>query len=226
MSSTYLELCIKLRREAGIVGSDPTTVVGQTNMLAKIVGWIADADEDIQSKWLDWGFLHDEFSSSTVAGDKDIAAPADFGMWDEDSFYLDYSLSSFQKLSQVDYSVWRKAMRNGVKTNAKPAYYVIKPDKDIILEPVPDDVYTLTADYYKTATRLAADSDTSLIPKKFDRLIIARAKMYYAEFDNAPEVMNAATQEYIDLMNRLESLYLPGQQPNTQSSNNMVIVPE
>lgn len=216
MSSTYLALTQQLRQELGVYGTGPSAVAAQTGMYAKLVEWVADADEDICSKYLDWGFLWGQHSANTVADQKDYSVPSDFGMWDEDSFYLDYTASTYKKLEFMDYFAWRKNYRNGTQTSSKSDFVIIRPDKALILHPAPDAVYSLTADYYKTATRMTVDASTSQIPTKFDRLIIARAKMYYAEHENAPEVMQAAISEYTDLMGRLESLYLPGQQSRTK----------
>ena len=227
MSSSYLTLAQKLRQEVGVSGTGPSAVTSQTGMLAKIVNWVADANDDICSKWLDWGFLHTEHTVNTIVGTKDYSVPSDFGIWDQDSFYLDRTASTYKKLMPMDYWYWRDALRNGSKTNAKPDYVIIKPNKAIILEAPPDAIYSLTADYYKTETRLSGNTATSSIPTKFDRIIICRAKIYYAEHENAPEVMENALNEYNDLLNKLESLYLPEQEPRTRSSNNnMVTIPE
>lgn len=225
MSSSYLTLCQKLRQEVGATGSDgtPSTVIGQTRMLKKIVDWIADADMDICTKYLDWGFLHDEHSVSTVAGVKDYSAPSDFGLWDYNSFYLDSTSDSYQKLNKMDYSYWRSHLRNGTKTNEKPTWFIVKPNKDIILESPPDGTYTLTADYYKTATRMTTNDSVSLIPTKFDRLIIARAKIYYGNHQNAAEIIEDGVNEYRDLMMRLESIYLPEQESRTKGGNDDMV---
>lgn len=223
MSSAYLSLCVKLRQEVGVAGTGPTTVTGQTGMFKKIVDWVADADVDIQTKYLDWGFLLGEHSVSTISGVKDYAKPSDFCLWDYESFYIDRTEDTYKNLIQMDYVEWRRSHRNGTKTNSQPSWFIIKPDKDIILESPPDGVYALTADYYKTPTRMTANTSTSLIPTKFDRLIIARAKIYYAEHENATEVMQGALTEYADLMGRLESLYLPGQEARTRAGNNDMI---
>jgi hypothetical protein len=223
MSSTYLALCQKFRQEVGVSGTGPAAVTSQTGMYAKIVEWIADADEDICSQYLDWGFLWTQWETSTIIGTKDYSAPSDFGMWDEESFYLDSTSSTYRQLKIMDYWYWRENHRNGTKTNDKPSFVVIRPDKAIIIESPPDAVYTLTADYYKTETRMTVNTDTSPIPSKFDRIIIARAKIYYAEHEDAPEVMNGAVNEYRDLMNRLESLYLPGQQARTMGHDDLYV---
>jgi hypothetical protein len=222
MSSSYLSLCQILRREVGIEGSGPSTVVGQLGMMQKVVNWIADSDVAIQSRWIDWDFLWSQFEVNTIAGVKDISAPLDLGHWNKDTFYLDYDTDA-RKLSELSYKAWKTLYPNA-KTTYRPSFFVIRPDKDVILHSVPDAIYALTAEYQRNPVRLAANTDVSPIPAKFDRLIIAQAKVYYAEHENAPEVMQAATNEYQILMHQLESLYLPGQSDRMKShAEDMVI---
>ena len=226
MSSSYLALCQKLRQEVGVAGAGPATVVGQVGILKKLVDWVADADMHIKSKWLDWDFLWTQFSINTIANVKDYSAPSDIGLWEEESFYLNYSGDDPIYLKEMSYKAWRTAYPNS--ETGTPSYYVIKPDKNIILYSTPDGIDTLTADYWRTPVKLAANTDTSLIPAKFDRLIIAQAKIFYAEHENAPEVMQAAINEYTTLLHRLESAYLPGQDNafTKSTDSNMVTRPE
>lgn len=226
MSSTYLALCQKLRQEVGIAGTGPASVLNQTGMMAKIVAWIADADVTIQGKWLDWGFLWKQFSHNTIAATKDVSAPNDLGEWDENSFWIGHATTSARKLKKMEYDHWRDTNAAAESSNV-PAHFIVRPDHDIILHPAPDAIYVLTADYWRCATRMTANTDTSPIPSRFDRLIIAQAKIFYAEHENAPEVMQAAMAEYAEMMHRLESLYLPGQKPRTKAhSDYLVTVPE
>ena len=225
--STYLELCQKVRQEVGVTGTGPTAVTSQTGMLQKIVNWVADADVEIQSRWFDWRFLWKQFSDSTIVGTKDVSAPSDLGTWDEDSFYLDYTASTYRKMAVMDYRSWRDNYRNGTKTNAKPGWIIVRPDDAIILEPPPDAVYTLTADYWKAPTRMSANTSTTPIPTNYERIIVARAKIYYAEHENAPEVLIGATTEYNDLLDKMEAKYLDGQKSRRLARNeNLVVRPE
>ena len=207
----YLELCQKVRRECGVQGNGPTTVTNQTGILQKIVDWVADADEEIQSRWFDWNFLWASVSGNTTVGLATYTKPSDLASWDPQSFYLDYTLATYSKLSQLNYQLWRDNYRNGVKTNARPSYFVIKPNGDIILEAPPDDVYSLTSNGWKIATRMSANTSTTSIPARFQRVIIARAKMFFAEDQNAPEIMESSIREYNELMDKLEAAELPNQ---------------
>ena len=207
--STYLALCQKFIRDLGMSNSI-STVESQTGMNRKIVDWIADADEDIQTKWTDWNFLHSTHSVNTIVGTRSYSAPSDLGEWDRNSFYLDYSTDDYQHLSEIDYTDFRDNFGPGTHTNSKPDSFVITPSGAVYLEPIPDAVYALTADYWATPTRLSGNTDESAIPTRFERVILARAKIYYAEHEEFTNVYNLAMAEFDDLMEKLEADQLPG----------------
>jgi len=206
---TFLEMCQKTIRDLGLHTSI-ATVTNQTEMAQKIVDWVADADEYIQSLWFDWNFLFGQYEENTTIGTREYAKPTDFGMWDMDSFYLDYDSEDYVHLSELDYVEWREIYRQGTLTNDEPNNFILTPLNNIYLEAKPDAVYTLTADYWKSPTRMTVNTSTSLIPDRFQRIIIARAKIYYAEHDEFPTVYELATDEYNHLLNLLEAAELPG----------------
>lgn len=223
---TYLEMCKKLRRECGIQGSGPTTVTGQTGLLQKLVDWIADANDEICAMWFDWDFLWSEFSESTIVSTPTITAPSDLGVWDRSSFYLDYATADYRHLCEQPYKTYRDFLAKGTRINDKPSFFSVKPDGDIVLDPPPDAIYSLTSEYWKTASSLSANTDESLIPARFQRIVIARAKMFFAEHENAPEVMQGAQLEYNALLPNLEASQLPGHHARRMSDNDLVVVPE
>ena len=57
-----LQLCQRLRQEAGIAGNGPATTVDQPGELGRIVNWISQAYEDIQNNDLAWRFLRWTFT--------------------------------------------------------------------------------------------------------------------------------------------------------------------
>lgn len=226
--STFLELCKKVRMECGVAGNGPAAVTGQSGILEKIVSWTRDSDVETQGLWFDWDFLHvSSWSQATVIGEKDIAAPDDIGTWDEESFYLDYSAATHSQLSTLDYRAWRSQSRQGVKTNDRPDTVVIKPDLSLILEPPPDAVYSLTGDYWRRPQKMTANTDTSLIPEEYERIIVARAKIFYAEDQGATDILMSAQAEYTSLLDMLEAKYLPNQNGRRRADpGQMVVVPE
>lgn len=214
--STFLQLVQQLQREAGIAGTAVSAVTSQTGIYEKLVNWVADADIHIQSMRVDWKFLWSEYSVSTTIGNALPASPSDLGIWDKESFYLDYSLSTNRSLKYLDYLEWKKGRGRGVLTNRKPERISIKPDNQLILVNPPDAAYALTGEYWKTPTRLAANSDTSDIPVQFERVIITQAKIWLAEEQEIPYMRDEAIRElngYGDdegLMSRLKAHELVG----------------
>lgn len=208
--STFLQLCSVTAQECGVANIDFADVQNASGLHARIVNWVAQADLETQSRWFNWDFMHvDDWYADTMAGTKDVAAPSDIGVWDTESFYLDYSTATYSSLRVMDYRTWRSSLRNGVKTNGKPSFVVIRPNQSLILESPPDDVYRLTADYWMRPVKMTLKDDTSLIPEEYERIIIARAKIFYAEYDAAGEILAGASVEYDDLLDKLEAKYLP-----------------
>ena len=111
-----------------------------------------------------------------------------------------------------------------MQTNQKPDSVVILPDLSLRLQSPPDDVYSLTGDYWKRPAKMTANGDTSPIPEEYERIIVARAKIMYAESEGAPEVLASAQIEFDDLLDKLEAKYLPGGQRSRRMSEAEMIV--
>ena len=172
---TFLELCQTVRQEVGVSGTGPTTVLNQEGQLKVIIDFVADADFQIQILWDDWDFLWAQYSSTLSTGTAAPATskPTDLGTWDMRSFYLDYTTNNSAFLTPLPYTNWRTDYRQGVATNSLPTYVVVQPDKNIFVDAPPDKAYTITADYWKVPTRMAANTTVSPIPEQFHRVIIA-----------------------------------------------------
>lgn len=227
---TFLELCQTVRQEVGISGTGPTTVLNQEGQLKVIVDFVAAADTEIQTLWADWNFLWGQYSSTTSAGTRAPATqkPTDLGSWDDSSFFLDYTTDDNVSLELLLYPDYRSLQRNGVAVNDQPTYVVVQPDQNIILDPPPDATYTITADYWKTPTKMTANADISAIPTQFHRIIVARAKTMWAEREEAPEILLASAAEYADLLDKLESHSLPSQGARRMASvtEDISVMPE
>lgn len=226
----FLELCQTVRQEVGVSGTGPSTVANQEGQLKVIIDFVAEADYQIQMLWQDWDFLWSQFTSTLSAGTSAPALqkPTNLGMWDIRSFFLNYTSNDYTHLTALPYIDWRSDYRQGVATNATPTYVVIQPDNNIIVEPPPDTSYTISADYWKTPTKLSANTDNSSIPSQFHRVITARAKTMWAEREEAPEILLASSAEYQDVLDKLESHSLPNQRARrlSASDSDEVIVVE
>ncbi len=225
--SSYLELCQRVRQECSIPGT-MASVASQTGIFQRIVTWVADSDALIQSAFADWSFLWAQHSTPTIPNTDTYNAPSDLGAWDLDSFHLDSTTAQHTRLKYIDYAEYRDRYRNGVQTPNRPFRITVLPNNHLVVNPVPDDVYTLTADYYRIPTRLAANTDTSAIPERFEQAIIALARSKFAEEEGSPVMLNNALQEYGFWMEELKKHHLPNQMGRAQgqSSTDWVVRPE
>ena len=217
----FLELCQSVRQEVGISGTGPSTTIAQEGQLKAIVDFVVEAEYQINGLWKDWDFLWSQYSTTLALGvaEPALPKPADFGTWDLRSFYLDYTTDNWYRLSPIDYVEWRDTLRQGVQSNSSPNYVIVRPNGNLLVHPLPDKVYTISADYWRTGNRLAANLDVSSIPVQYHRAIIARAKTMWAEREEAPEILLAASAEYQDVLDKLESQSLPEQRRRRLSSS-------
>ena len=215
---TYLELCQMLVRECGITGSDnkPTTVVGQKGEMRLVVDWIARADITIQKLWSDWKFMRGTADITVPALSQFITSqainwPADLGHWNRDeSFWANVNTTDAKKISFIKWHEYR-ALGNGVliPTDSAPSLITIKDDQTLAVHNPCKSAWALQAEYFRKPTKMLNDTDVSPIPEQFHDIIIYRAMMYYADYENAGEVKASAVQQYSEEMQALEAYSLP-----------------
>lgn len=212
--STFLELVNKAKSELGVEGAALVAVTSQTAMAAKLVAWVAKANLYVQNIHTDWNFLWSEFSYNTVLGTSTITVPANLNVWDTETFWIDYATATAKKLDFMQYREFKASLGYGIKTNSTPDTVTIKPNKDIIVDPPTDGVYVITADYWMSPTTLVNAADTSAIPAQFEDIIVAKAKMYFADEEEFPELYAIASKEFDDILVLLEASELPGRERN------------
>lgn len=224
---TYLTAVQKLRQEAEIPGTGPSTVVNQTGQARRLVDWVKDAYEDIQNRHDNWRWLRSEFSLLTVAGTSTYASTActDDGnpitrftrWWPRDDCGFS-NLRCYLQSGGVGGETWlvflpwsrfRSIYQIGTQNNGQPAHFTIDPQNRLVLGPTPNDVYVLTGEYQKSPQVLAADADVPELPAQFHRLIVLRAMEMYGANAIAQEVLARAMSEGGRMMRALENNQLP-----------------
>ena len=235
--STYLVLCQDMARDVGIPGTGPSSVTSTSLSEEEnaVVRYIANADQDVQSRWFDWDFLWSEASITAISGTSTLTSsnsgfPSALGNWKLDSLVWDKTSDSYQILEYMEWNSYREMYKYGTVDSDVPEVYSIKPNNDLDLYPTPDSATVISAEYWATPTVLAADADISAIPPRFHKIIIARAKLYYAENEDAPEIMVGSLSEFEDLLDKLEADQLPRQKnrrfSSAQDMFNFVVRPE
>ena len=228
--STYLVLCQDMARDIGIPGTGPSDITPTIEEEKDVVRYIKDAVLDIQRMWFNWDFLWSEHSATTAADSSVISSPSDLAQWNIDSVVYDPTSDNWQPLSYVGWKEYREDYKYGTVATGTPEFFSVKPDNVVDLYPTPDAATTLTAEYWAVPTELSDASDVSVIPTWFQRIIICRAKIYYGEQNDAPEVMSGAIAEFTDLLDKLEADQLPSQRNRrfsvTQDLANFTVVPQ
>jgi len=228
--STYIQLCQDMAREVGIPGTGPSTVTPTAEDEADVVRYIKDANTDICSMWFNWDFLWGEYSTNTTASTSTLTSPSDLAQWNIDSVVYDPTSESWQPLIYVGWREYKEDYKYGTISTGVPEFFSVKPNNVIDLYPTPNSATTLTAEYWKAPTVLSASTDTPVIPTRFQRIIICRAKVYYAEQNDAGEVMGSSLSEFQDLLGKLEADQLPSQRDRrfsvVQNLENYTVVPE
>jgi hypothetical protein len=216
--STRLQLCQRLRQEAGISGTGPATTIGQPGEMGRVVDWIDTAYEEIQDKHPDWEFLRNDFTFQTIASTSEylpsaVALP-EHASWKQDSFRAYLTSTGTNDEMWLNYYPWdtfRDAFMFGSNrsTPGKPTEFSVRPNKAVVLWPVPALIYTIGGEYYKRPQVMSANADEPLFPREFHMAIVWKALMYYGTYENAPEAFTTGQSNYDRILRKLEVDQLP-----------------
>ena len=241
--STYLVLCQDMSRDIGIPGTGPSSVTSSSLSEEEnaVVRYVSQADQDIQSRWFDWDYLWSTATMTTSQGISTLMStntdagpgggfPSDLGNWKLGSVVWDPTSESYLILEYELWNEYRENYKYGTVDEDIPEVFTYHPDNTLDFYPTPSSSTVVQAEYWATPTVMTADADVSAIPPRFHKIIIARAKMYYAENEDAPEIMAGSLAEFEDLLDKLEADQLPSQKnrrfSSAQDAFNFVVRPE
>ena len=199
--SSYLQLCQAVARDSGTVSdlTSPSTVASQTGRLLRIVNWTTEAYEHIQLERDDWRWLRKEFEGSTLATVRRYALNTSsdrFKHWvfegergnETFSVYLPADGQSTE--AYLQYEPWddfRRIYLFGANADdtGKPRIITVDPASQLVFYPIPDAVYTIRGEYYRSPQILAANDDIPEMPLAHHEAIKWRALILLATFDEA-----------------------------------------
>jgi hypothetical protein len=211
----FLQLVNRLCVESG---SDTTlsTVASQSGEAGRMVGWIASAWEDLQLSRPDWYWMQYEFTLPLVASVRsysptDAGVTTRFSSWNTDSLRIYRTDKSDETvLPFIPYSDFRSMYLTGQIIETQPIVFTVDPRLNLLMGPMPDGVYTVTGEYFKSVQTLALDADTPELPSQFHMAIVYRALMLYARYEAAGEIYNDAALNYTRFLRRIQLNQLPG----------------
>lgn len=214
---TYLELCKDLVSLLGIAGgTGPTTVANQTGELANVVRWIRNAELNICNAWEDWRFLWVRYAEQIAQGSAVLPSPSiPLGVrvrrWDTDTLKI-RSLApletTWQNVNYMPRLQFESSYDPDVADAGAPQVFTVLPDNSIQLDRPAETLYEVKGSFYRSPEPLAGDSQVSLIPVEYHRIIVVRAAVMYGDREDAPEVINGAEAEYIEILDKLEGSQL------------------
>lgn len=231
---TYLQLVQMLAEKCGAVA--PTTVLNQTNEALRLVNWIGDAWNEVQSISTQWKWMRNDFSFQTIVDANKNAYPptndglggpyvglTDHAAWHKDTFRL-YRTSVGRAgevfLKNWDYANWRDVWGFGVNATLlmRPIVWAERPrDLAIVFGAAPDAIYTVSGEYQRKPSIMTMDADVPGVvatsdrglPDRFHRIIVYRAMMMYGAYEAAPEVRGEGQQNYSTMLSALKTAQLP-----------------
>lgn len=224
----FLQLCQSTRELAGISGSGPTSVVGQSGEMLRIVNWVNTAWGELQHWHTEWSFMRGSFYLDTVAAQRAYVPAAardaattnlitSFDKWlTEDDDLKCYLLSEGQATEgwvvEMDYPAFTRTYEfaGNDSVTGRPTVFSIRPeDRALLLAAKPDGVYRVTGKYRKGVQTLSGNADVPDLEADYHMAIVHRALIKYALYENAPETLAAARADFSMILSRMEDRFLP-----------------
>ncbi|MFT6773834.1 MAG: hypothetical protein ACJA1L_001544 [Paracoccaceae bacterium] len=217
----YLELCQKVARESGITSglTVPLTVNSQTGTLKGIVGWTADAWNDVQVLSQDWRWMRGEYEKTLLA-DLGTYSPAGMAAVRHAKWITNSSVTisdpadatgreSF--LKYIPWTTFRTERLVGVSRSVRrtPIEWSIDPQDQFVMWPTPDIVYTIRGEYQKAPQTLALDTDIPEIPVAHHDLIWKSALVILAVQTESMEQLAQYVRQAASARVRLFNAQLP-----------------
>ena len=188
----YLALCDKLLKETGLSDQGVSSVIGQTGLNKKSVDWINRAWTEIQNL-NDWNFLWKTSSFNTVNGQQNydpvdnLALSPALHKWVHSSVRISVT-GGTGYLTYVPWTTWVRT----TFSSGKPTSFTIRPDNQISFNTLPDAIYTIYFDYYRTPQQLSTNTDELLLAEQFHDAVLYKAILYVAAEQDAPELYQDA----------------------------------
>lgn len=218
---TYLELCQALAIKASVSGVI-ASVVRQSGEAGRVVGWIAEAYRSIQNAHEDWEFKRRELAFSTTENNAVYSsatagiAAGDFGAWrfvgnDWRCYQASIGYADEQPVRFMAYDHFRRTYGYGAQreVRGRPLIVTVRPDQSLVFWPTPDGNYNIVGEQHRAPARMVANEDVPVFAPEFHDAILYRALMLYAEYEGDPSIFQSAQTEYLPLLGKLESKYLP-----------------
>mgnify|MGYP003633819842 FL=1 len=189
------------------------TVTGQIDDGLKATIWIRDAWLQIQRNEK-WEWLWYEGTLTTVA------SQSTYVYTDITTDDLDRSSLRLPAESKYIHEYGIEAIRFDTATGS-PSKVAYLPNRSLVFSPIPDAVYTITADCYSKPVTLTLDTDVPALDTQFHKAIVWLAISNYAREQGAEwaGLYVTANREYNQIYSTMTNRYMPRMEPKVGLTN-------
>lgn len=199
----FLQLCKRLRQEVGAAGDGPAAVTGQHGEYQRLIDWVRQAWLEIQQEQHEWRFNWAEASIELDAGFREYSPPADLDRWDAATLRV-----HDRRLCETPWTIFRERFRED-SDREWPSTITRIPNGNLRMDTSPAQLSWLTFEYWRTPQELKANIDEPRLPEQYHMVIVYRAMLAYALYENAPEVATAAREGETKIMAEMMRRELP-----------------
>tara|TARA_B110000858_G_scaffold8677_2_gene9256 strand:+ start:3913 stop:4572 length:660 start_codon:yes stop_codon:yes gene_type:complete len=207
----YLTIVKKTWLKCGLTGAGPASVTSQVSMPGRIIGFVDDAYAFIQGQHTNWKFLWKKKTGSALTIGDSYYIPGDLDVADLAvlSKLLIQVSGEWAHVEVVKDEARASEFDNVPTDNARPTKLFILPNGAWQFNVPPDLAYPLVIEYYRVADTLTVNASVPSFPADYHRAIIARAVIAYAQYDEDQTLERAATNDFSQMLYRLECNQLP-----------------
>lgn len=222
-----LALSQRLALECAVSGT-LTTTINTTGEQLRIVTWVDQAWNDLQTEHDDWNWMRSSnllgagasfvtvagtatYPLGTGAGTCGIAVSV-FGKWARDSFRCyttTVGTNDENILDPITFDAWRDVYMYGANraVQTRPVAVAVGPDESVCIGPPSNGLYTVTGDYFTAPTIMLSDTDVPTgLPVAQHMLIVYKGMMSYAGYEAASEVFQRGKAGWDMMLAQLEAL--------------------
>lgn len=216
--STFLQLVNDLERESGTIDRYARTsdvTAPPTNRQEKMVQWVREAWDIIQTARNDWRFMRGEFSAFLTPGQSRYTAAdlnvSDLGQWPtpdrrhDPMATLDPDNLNAQQ-QDMAFLQWRDFKARWIRRPSpqnRPTEWSVDLDGMLCVGSTPDRAYGIAGDYVRAPQQLAQNGDIPRCPPQYHDVIKWRALVLLSQHDEAQTAMAIAHSEYLRAFRKL-----------------------
>lgn len=171
--STFKEICESILEEANgrpvtlasvNLGKDSNGVYYLTDPTQRnIVRWVNDLNLQIQQSMIQADFMHKRGAFITTASGTEVYTKKYVREIDRYSAYAVKSGETARTLIEVkEYDDWLQDERSNSSTNSRPQDLIRNPEDKWIVDPTPNGVYTIYADWWREPAKFDSADDEPL----------------------------------------------------------------